>query len=132
MASIRKEFIVEAPVEGVWDAVRDVGAVHRRLAREFVVDTTLENGARIVKFANGFVARELIVDVDDEQRRVAYAVVGGQATHHNASMQVLPEGERRTRFVWTTDVLPDSLSAQFRGMIEQGAEAMRKTLEGRA
>jgi carbon monoxide dehydrogenase subunit G len=132
MASIRKEFIVEAPVSSVWDAIRDVGAVHRRLARNFVVDTTLEEGARVVKFANGFVARELIVDVDDQQRRIAYAVVGGAATHHHATMQVSPEGEQRTRFVWITDVVPDSLKEQFGGMIDMGAEAMRKTLEGRA
>jgi hypothetical protein len=36
----------------------------------------LEEGARIVTFANGFVARELIVDIDDENRRLAYAVSG--------------------------------------------------------
>jgi hypothetical protein len=132
MASIRKEFIVEAPVTDVWDAMRDVGAVHRRLARNFVVETTLEEGARVVKFANGVVARELIVDVDDQQRRVAYSVVGGLATHHHATMQVAPESDGRTRFVWITDFVPDSIGAQLRGMIEMGAESMRKTLEGRA
>ena len=104
----------------------------RRLARNFVVETTLEQGARVVKFANGMVARELIVSIDDEQRRVSYAVVGGRPAHHHASMQVAPEGDRKTRFVWITDVLPDELGDYFRGMIEMGAEAMRKTLEGRA
>jgi carbon monoxide dehydrogenase subunit G len=132
MTSIRKEFVVEAPVSEVWDAIRDVGAVHRRLARNFVVETTLEQGARVVKFANGAVARELIVSIDDEQRRVSYAVVDGRPAHHHASMQVAPEGDRRTRFVWITDVLPDELGDYFRGMIDMGAEAMRKTLEGRA
>jgi carbon monoxide dehydrogenase subunit G len=131
MASIRKEFTVEAPVDEVWDAIRDVGAVHRRLARDFVVETTLEENARVVKFANGAVARELIVSIDDDQRRVSYAVVGGRPTHHHASMQVTPEGERRTRFVWITDVLPHELSDYLRGMMDMGTEAMRKTLERR-
>lgn len=131
MASIRREFTVHAPIDEVWDAVRDVGAVHRRLARNFVVDTTLEPGARVVKFANGVVARELIVAIDEGQRRVAYAVVGGQATHHHASMQVTPDGEGRTRFVWITDVVPDSLEEGFTGMIELGVDAMRRTLENR-
>ena len=131
MASIRKEFTVQAPAREVWDAVRDVGAVHRRLARKFVVDTKMEEGARVVTFANGVVARELIVAIDDDQRRVAYSVVGGGASHHHASMQIFDDGEQRTRFVWITDVLPDSIAEGFRGMVEQGAEAMRATLEGR-
>ena len=80
----------------------------------------------------GVVARELIVDVDDEQRRIAYAVVGGSAAHHHATMQVSAEGEGRTRFVWITDVVPDALGAQFQTMIDMGTEAMRRTLEGRA
>jgi hypothetical protein len=46
MASIRKGIVIEAPAETVWAAVRDVGAVHERLAPGFVVDTRLEDGAR--------------------------------------------------------------------------------------
>lgn len=76
MASIRKEILVEAPAEDVWAAIRDVGAPHERLAPGFVVATRLEEGARVVTFGNGLVARELIVDVDDRARRLAWAVVG--------------------------------------------------------
>lgn len=39
----------------VWDAARDVGALHTRLVPGFAVDTQLEEGARIVTFANGVV-----------------------------------------------------------------------------
>lgn len=131
MACIRKEIPLDAAAEDVWDAVRDIGAVHRRLARDFVTSTRLEPGARVVTFANGFVARELIVDVDDAQRRVAYSVTGGAATHHNASMQVLAEGEQRSRLVWITDVLPNEVVPQLAAMIDQGAEAMRRTLSKR-
>src|SRR4029453_9023994 len=81
MASIRREVSVAAGPAVGWDASRDVGAVHERLAPGFVVDTKLEEGARIVTFGNGMVARELIVDVDDEARRVVWAGVGGRFTH---------------------------------------------------
>lgn len=84
MASIREAISIQARPEDVWAAVRDVGAVHKRLAPGFVVDTVLEKGARVVTFGNGLVARELIVDVDDEARRLAWSVVGGRMTHHNA------------------------------------------------
>ena len=98
MASIRREIVIDAPPETVWAAVRDVGAVHERLARGFVTDVRLGGDARIVTFANGLTVRELIVDIDDAARRVAYAVVGGQPTHHSASMQVFGEGEERSRW----------------------------------
>jgi len=132
MASIRREMLVGARDGDVWDAIRDVGAMHTRLAPGFVVDTRLEEGARVVTFGNGLVARELIVDVDDQARRLVWAVVGGRPSHHNASLQVFAEGERRSRVVWIADLLPDDLAGPIAGLIDQGMAGMKKTLEGRA
>jgi len=129
MASIRKEFLIETPPAEVWAAVRDIGALHTRLAPGFVVDTRLEEGARIVTFANGVVARELIVDIDDDTRRLAWSVVGGRMTHNNASLQVFAEGEDASRAVWIADLLPNELAEPIRGMIEQGSAAIKRALE---
>ena len=129
MASIRKEIPLAARAEEVWDALRDVGAVHRRLAAGFVTDTRLDGDARIVTFANGLVARELIVDVDDAARRVAYAVVGGRLSHHHATMQVMADGDGRCRLVWVADLLPHDMAGAIGGMMEQGSAAMKQTLE---
>lgn len=130
MATIRKEIAVNARPEKIWDAVRDVGAVHERLAPGFVVDTKLEEGARLVTFGNGQVARELIVDVDDGARRLVWSVVGSpRLTHHNASLQIFPEGEERSRVVWIADLLPNEVAGYIRGMIEQGMAVMKQTLE---
>jgi len=129
MASIRREVSVDAVPAVVWDAIRDVGAVHERLAPGFVVDTRLEAGARIVTFGNGMVARELIVDVDEEARRLVWAVVGGRMTPHNASLQVFADGEGRSRVVWIADLLPHEFAGYISGLIEQGMAVMKKTLE---
>jgi len=130
MASIRREVQVNAPPEKIWDAVRDVGAVHRRLAPGFVVDTKMEEGARVVSFANGMTARELIVDVDDAARRLVWSVVGSpRLTHHNASLQVSADGDGRSRIVWIADLLPDEVAGYIQGMIEQGMGVMKQTLE---
>ena len=129
MACIRREMLIEARAADVWDAVRDVGAIHTRLAPGFVVDTRLEAGARVVTFGSGLVARELIVDLDDDTRRLAWAVVGGKMTHHNASLQVFADGEGRSRVVWIADLLPNELAGYIAGMIEQGMAVMKKTLE---
>ena len=130
MASIRREVQVNARPEKIWDAVRDVGAVHERLAPGFVVDTKMEPGARVVTFATGMTARELIVDVDDAARRLVWSVVGSpRLTHHNASLQVLAEGEGRSRVVWVADLLPNELAGYVSGLIEQGLGVMKQTLE---
>jgi len=131
MASIRREVMVEAAPEVVWDAIRDVGAVHKRLAPGFVVDTRLEEGARIVTFGNGVVARELIVDVDEVGRRLVWSVVGGRMTHHNASLQVFAESAG-SRVVWIADLLPNEVAPYIAGMIDQGMAVMKKTMEARA
>jgi carbon monoxide dehydrogenase subunit G len=131
MASIRNEIPLGARAEDVWDAVRDIGALHTRLVPGFVVDTKLEPDARIVTFANGMVVRELIVDLDDKARRLVWSAVGGRLRHHNASAQVFAEGDARSRLVWIADLLPDELAGDIRGMIEQGALAMQKTFAKR-
>jgi len=133
VASIRKEISIEARPDDVWAAVRDVGAIHLRLARGFVIDTRLEGEARIVTFANGLVARELIVDIDDKARRLVWAAVGGRASHYNASLQVFAEGEGASRAVWIADLLPHDLAGPIGAMIEEGCAAIKRTLEdGRA
>ena len=131
MASIRQEIPLDASVEDVWDAVRDIGALHKRLVPGFVVDTRLEEGARIVTFANGLVVRELIVSVDDQARRLVWSARGGRLTHHNASAQVFPAGEGRSRLVWVADLLPDELAGDIRQMMELGAVAMKKAMDRR-
>ena len=129
MASIRKEILIEARPEDIWDAVRDVGALHTRLVPGFVVDTKMDGDARIVTFGNGLMARELIVDIGQDARRLVWSVVDGPLTHHNASLQVFADGESGSRVVWIADLLPNDLAGAIAGMIEQGMGTMKRTLE---
>jgi carbon monoxide dehydrogenase subunit G len=131
MASIRKSVVIDRAPEDVWDALRDVGALHTRLVAGFVTNCVLRGGARDVTFANGMTARELIVDVDDRTRRVAWAAVGGRLTHHNASAQVVAAPGGKSEVVWIADLLPNEVAPAINVMIEQGLDAMKRTLETR-
>jgi carbon monoxide dehydrogenase subunit G len=130
MATIHREITLHASPDAVWDALRDVGAIHRRLAPGFVTDVRLEPGARVVTFGNGVVARELIVTIDDDARRLVWSVVGGRMSHHNASAQVIPDGSERCRFVWIADLLPDEVAPGIAAMMDQGLDAIRQKLDG--
>lgn len=129
MASIRKEILIDARPEDVWAALRDWGAVHERLVPGFAVDARLDGEDRIVTFFNGEVVRELLVDLDDGARRLAWSLVEGPYTHHNASAQVFADGEGRTRFVWIADLLPNDLAGRTGELMDQGTSIIKRTLE---
>src|SRR6476469_771450 len=121
MASIHKDSAINAHPNEVWAAVREFGAVHRRLAPGFVVDARLDGEARIVTFANGMVARELLVDCDDTRRRLVYAVISERVKQHSASVQVIAEGDGRSRLTWIVDVLPHELAPYMNAQMDQAA-----------
>ena len=131
MASIHKDIPIDAQLADVWAAVRDFGAVHQRLVPGFVLDARLDGDARIVSFANGTVARELLVDCDEARRRLVYAIANERVSHYSASVQVLAEGETRSRLIWIVDLLPNEMAPYIKGQMDQAALAMQKTL-GRA
>lgn len=126
MASIHKEVALNARADDVWDAVRDFGAVHRRVAPGFLLDAKLDGDARIVTFANGTVAREVLVTCDDARKRLVYAVASERVKQHSASIQIIADGDR-SRMIWITDVLPDEIAPYIDAQMELGADAIRKT-----
>src|SRR4051812_28805364 len=107
MASIRREIVIDVGVEQAWQMLRRVGEPHVLFA-PVLADARLDGEVRTVRFANGIEVRERILDVDDEHRRVAYAVVESPSmTFHHASMQLDIAGPGRCLFIWITDFLPD-------------------------
>ena len=128
MASIQKDIPINAHPDDVWAAVRDFGAVHRRLAPGFVTDARLDGDARVVTFHNGTVARELLVDCDDARRRLVYAVISERVKHYSASVQVTADGEQCARMIWIIDVLPNEIASYIAGQMDQAAQAVQKAL----
>jgi carbon monoxide dehydrogenase subunit G len=128
MASIHKDISIDASPNDVWSAVRDFGAVHKRLVPGFVLDTQMDGDARIVSFANGTVARELLVDCDEARQRLVYAVISERVKQHSASVQVFADGDARSRLVWIVDVLPNEIGPYMDAQMDQAALAMQKAL----
>jgi Polyketide cyclase / dehydrase and lipid transport len=129
MASIRKEIHIDRSAEDVWDALRDWGALHVRLAPGFVTDTRLDGEDRIVTFFTGTVMREVLIDRDDAARRLAWTIVDEPYAHHNGVAQVFSQPDGTARFVWVTDLLPHELAEPTAEMMDRGLEAVRQTLQ---
>ncbi|WP_128928353.1 SRPBCC family protein [Bradyrhizobium guangxiense] len=126
MASIHNDIPIDAAAHDVWDAVRDFGALHERLVPGFVTACTLDGDARIVTFANGSVAREGLVDCDDARRRLVYAINNERLKHYSASVQVIDDGEQRSRLVWIIDMLPNELAPYVLGQTKDAVIAIQK------
>lgn len=129
MASVRKEITTKARPDAVWDAIRDIGALHTRLVPGFVTDTKLVPGARVVTFANGLVVTEPIIDLNEAEQRLVWAAQGGQLAHYNASVQVFARAEGGCRVVWIADFLPDQAKEMVEPMMAQGMAAMQRALD---
>lgn len=129
MASIHKERAIEASPDEVWSALRDWDALHERLVPGFVVEARLDGDDRIVTFFNGAVARERLIDLNDDDRRLVWSIVDGPYTHHNGAAQVLANEDGTARFVWIADLLPNELAQVTGEMMERGIETVKQTLE---
>jgi hypothetical protein len=130
MASITKEIVTTAGRSEVWDAIRDVGALHTRLVPGFVTATELIPGGRRVTFGNGMIVDEPIIDSDDDACRLVWTAVGDKLPfrHYNAAVQVF-DHNRGSRVVWTADLLPDEAAPTVEAMMAQGMEVMARTLD---
>jgi hypothetical protein len=125
------ETVIGVGADAVWAAVADVAGVHRRLLPGRVADARVEGDTRVLTMPDGAEVRELILDVDHDGRRLAYAVVGGQRlglTFHHASFEVVDEGDR-SRLVWVTDVLPHEAAGAVRARTERGIDEIRQAIE---
>ena len=132
MASIQKDVAIKAPAADVWDALADFGALHRRLVFGFVTDAYLDGDTRVVTFANGNVAQEMLVDCDADRKRLVYAIHNERVAHYNASVQVFADGKQKSRLVWIVDVIPHEVGPYIAAQMDQAALAMQSTLDREA
>ena len=130
MGTMTKEVLTDATPDAVWDAIRDIGALHTRLVPGFVVDTQLVPGGRLVTFANGRVVEEPIVSSSDALRRLVWTAKAEDLpfTHYNGSVQVYARAAGGSRVEWTADFLPDSAATILEGLMSAGAIAMARAL----
>lgn len=134
MGSITKEVLTDANPDAVWDAIRDIGALHTRLVPGFVVDTQLVPGGRRVTFASGRTVEEPIVSSSDSLRRLVWTAKAEDSpfTHYNGCVQVHARAAGGSRVEWTADFLPDTVAPVLDSMLNAGATAMQRALQALA
>jgi len=131
MATIRHEIEIAVPAADIWNAARDVAALHTRLVPGFVTATEMlpdtSVPTRRVTFASGAVLDEKIVTVSDDLRRLVWSIQNVE--HHNGALDIIEAGAG-ARVIWTADVLPDELAARFSPLMAEALGIMKATFEG--
>jgi hypothetical protein len=132
MATIRREIALTVEADSVWAKLADFGAVHKKVAPEFVISSRMDGDARVLTFANGTSARELLVSSDAAARRLVYSVAPNERiSHHNASVEVVSDGHSACRLVWLVDLLPDQIASYVAGQMDAALVKMKPALERR-
>jgi hypothetical protein len=131
MASIRTEIEIDVDADRVWGVIGDWADGPVNMATGHVVSAHADGGERVVTFASGTVARERLVTRDETARRIVYSLIGDTVCpeHDNAVMQVVADGARRCRFVWSRDVLPDTLAGPLLAAMEAAIPLIKRTFE---
>lgn len=131
MATIRKTVEINLAAAAIWDAVRDVGNLHLRLAPGLVADCRLNDDGteRTVNFADGTILPEKIISIEDAAMRLVWSAQNPSLAHHNAAMEVSPINGEISSVSWTADVLPHQVAEYMAPFIEAGLTTMKAHLE---
>jgi hypothetical protein len=129
MPSIHSQVLLDVGLDVAWDELRKVGEAHKLFA-PVLVDSRVHGETRTLRFADGHILHERILDIDEARRRVSYTATDAPGlTFHHASMQIADAGPGRCLFIWVTDFLPAEMHARLAPLIEQGTRALKANLE---
>lgn len=129
MPIVHVSSVIDAPIEKVWEVIRDFNGLpswHPRMVESEIEDgmSATEVGAvRKFKVASGAIVRERLLSFSDADHMTAYSIIGHPApiTNHSATLKLEPitDGDR-TFAVWTArfDTPADQADALAKGMGE--------------
>ncbi|MBL8583874.1 MAG: SRPBCC family protein [Rhizobiaceae bacterium] len=129
MPSVHVSSVIDAPVELVWERIRDFNGLpgwHPRMVESEIEDgrqATDIGAVRRFKVASGAVIREKLIAFSDGDRATTYSIIGHPApiTNHTATLRLerVTDGDR-TFAVWTAefDAPADQAAAIAKGMGE--------------
>ena len=131
MASIIRQFTLDAPAAAVWDAVADFGALHTRLVPGFVTATAVaatcapSPSPTAWSCASGSSAWT----PTGVASRTRTSSTAWSTTRRPSPSRMPASGSRAT---WITDVLPDAFAAPIAEMMDAGAAAMQRAFASAA
>ena len=132
MASVRREVIIDRPVDVVW---QQIGGDPTALGGWFpgVVSVRLDEAAerptRIIETRRGFPIPEEIVLNDSTIRRFQYRITAPMFRHHLATVDVIAVDDHRSMIVYGTDAEPAVFALVIGGATGVAIDELKRQLE---
>jgi carbon monoxide dehydrogenase subunit G len=125
MATVHRTVELSAAPEEAWAKIADVGGINQILP--FLGEVTLEGDRRTCSLG-GATLEELILSIDPDRRRLAYAIVGGPFgfTQHSASMQIITSADGCV-LGWNHDFKPDDRADMLAEALAGAVAALHET-----
>lgn len=128
MATMIREFTINAMPNEVWSVISDFEHGPMKVAAGALIDCRLERpDLRTLVFADGTEAQEELIGRNEDKLRVAWRWVK-EGVHDNASMQVFPHGDTQSRMVWIHDTIPADAAKFIAHAMDQQVPLIKKAL----
>jgi len=128
MPTLHREFTVDADLDTTWARLADLQGINTLLT--FLGEVTCDGNTRSCVLTGLGRLDELILSVDSDRRRVAYAIQSSplRMQHHSASMAVDTTAHGTTRFTWITDFAPAEVTPHVESLVDQGVTSITAAL----
>ncbi|TQL54535.1 SRPBCC family protein [Subtercola boreus] len=123
MVSIREHGWLASAAATVWEVVGSPSAITEWAPS--IASAVMDGSLRTLTLKRGGEIVEEIVTLDDELRRIQYAVRSGlPVTAHLATVDVIPTGESSCLVLYSTDLSPDGLAAPIARSMQNSISAL--------
>jgi len=127
MKSIEERFVLQAPIDEVWNILSDIS---RCDWLPTVNHVEVEGDCRVFEMEGMGKIKEKIIEVNDENKTLKYSAIETRTPidHHLACMQLNPINDTSTELFWSTEIEPEIFAEAIRQGMLVSAEGLKQVL----
>jgi carbon monoxide dehydrogenase subunit G len=127
MKSIEERFVLQAPIDEVWNILSDIS---RCDWLPTVNHVEVEGDCRVFEMEGMGKIKEKIIEVNDENKTLKYSAIETRTPidHHLACMQLNAIDDTSTELLWSTEIEPEIFAEAIRQGMLVSAEGLKKVL----
>jgi carbon monoxide dehydrogenase subunit G len=127
MKSIEERFVLQAPIDEVWNILSDIS---RCDWLPTVNHVEVEGDCRVFEMEGMGKIKEKIIEVNDENKTLKYSAIETRTPidHHLACMQLNPINDTSTELYWSTEIEPEIFAEAIRQGMLVSAEGLKQVL----
>ena len=130
MKSIEERFVLQAPINEVWNILSDIS---RCDWLPTVNHVEIEGDCRVFEMEGMGKIKEKIIEINKQNKTLKYSAIETRTPidHHLACMQLNSINDTSTELLWSTEIEPEIFAEAIRQGMLVSAEGLKKVLPER-